>query len=220
VKKFGMAVHERRKRNQEVVRALPKGAVCDICQAMVEYVGQLVREDVVESDIEGLVNQMCLELPYPLGGLCEAFVDQDIDAIIEDVEAGIENFDICVRIGGLCTSKDARNTVGGGRPRRPVSLKNFVKRSLLREAKPSGFFCDLCQDFIHEIEQLLLEDIAEDVIIGIADGICDLLPMPERSFCISVVDREIEDIIDWIVQGIDALNICGNLGFCSAPRKP
>jgi hypothetical protein len=209
VKRFGMAARGRRARNREAVWRLPDGAVCDICQSVVDLVVQLVLEDVVESDVEALVNQLCLELPYPLGGLCEAFVDQFIDEIIGEVEAGIEQFEICVKVG-LCVPQDAR---------RPVCLKNFVRKSLLR-AKPSGVLCDVCQDFIQVIEKLVLEGIAEDVIIDIADGICDLLPMPERSFCISVVDREIEDIIDWIVQGIDALNICGNLGFCSTPPQP
>jgi saposin len=211
VKKFGMNVHEHRKRNQVVVHGMPKGVVCDICQAIVDFVIELILEDVVEADIEALVNQMCLEFPFPLGGICQAFADEFIDEIIKDVEAGMESFDICTKIG-LCTSQDSRTVIA----RRTVSLKNFVRRSLLK-AKPAGVMCDICQDIIHAIEQLVLEGIAEEVIIDIADDICDLLPMPGRSFCISVVDREIETIIDWIVQGIDALDICGKLGFCSLP---
>jgi hypothetical protein len=118
---------------------------------------------------------------------------------------------VCARIG-VCAPGAAPADPA---PRRPLVLRNLVRRSRL-SALPAAFFCDVCQDIVHAIEDLVLEGVAEDVIEAAADAICDLLPMPARSFCISVVDREIEDIINWIVQGIDALDICGNLGFCGA----
>lgn len=199
------------KRPLAALAQLPNDVICDLCNELVHEIEVYVLEDFIEVDIEAIVGGMCGVLPNPVGALCQSFLDAHVEEIIAGLEAGIDALDICGVIG-LCPP--GKKTTGVAAPKRPAVQLVGVSKSRLMKAVPAGEACDLCQEFIHLIEQLVLDDVAEPVIEDVANAFCDVLPAPVNELCKSIVDRYIDDIIQWIEDGIDSLQICSWLFVC------
>jgi saposin len=86
-------------RSQKHLTTIPAGVFCDACQAIVQYIEKLVIDGFAEAEIEQLVADLCGDLPSPISGFCIAILDLEIENIIAWIDAGIEAFDICERLG-------------------------------------------------------------------------------------------------------------------------
>jgi saposin len=167
----------------------PNTLACEVCKQIIEYIEQLLIAGVIEADIEALVDQACDALPAPLSSLCVAFVNQNIDAIIQWINAGIDSLDICKQLG-LCESG----------PR-------------------AGLPCDICREIIGRVIQLVLEGQTEQQIIAGVNAMCDEFAGPLAEFCKSFMDASIDQIIKYCEQGLDATQICTALGLCDAAAR-
>jgi predicted Zn-dependent protease with MMP-like domain len=186
-------------KKKRVARRTPRNLYCDLCREFVTYVEDLVLKNYTEGKIEALVKEMCDQLPHPLSQLCSDCIDQVIDDVINWIIQGIDDYDICANLG-FCTQ--------GGQARRPVTRK-----------APADLYCDMCRDYIAYIEDLVLKNYTEGEIETLVKEMCDQLPHPLSQICNDCIDQVIDDVIDWIIQGIDNFGICVKLGFCSGTRR-
>jgi saposin len=187
--------------------SLPSGFFCDICQELIQEIEQLVLEDFVKADIESIVADLCNSLPSPFSSLCTSYIDQYIDEIIAGIESDIDSWNLCGQIG-LCSHRSSTKLASR------VGSKHRNGKSA-----PSGIFCDVCQEIVGYVEQLVLEGFIQADIEALVDDICRNLPSPFDSLCASTIDQYVDEIIVWIEQGIDSFNICGKIGLCSAKSR-
>jgi saposin len=173
----------------------PNTLACEVCKQIIDYIEQLLIAGFLESEIEALVDQLCEGLPAPLSSLCITFVNQNIEVIIQWINEGIDQLDICKQLG-LCESAPQAK-------RQPRSLP-----------------CDICREVVTRVIQLVLEGVAEEEIIAAANAFCDEYAGPLAAYCKSFLDSSIDSIIKYCEQGLDPDAICVLLGLCDAvPKK-
>jgi saposin len=80
---------------------------------------------------------------------------------------------------------------------------------------PTGILCDGCKDVIIMIRQMLIDGAAKEAIEAAVAQMCQSLG-PLASVCTSFIDQYIDEIFDWIDQGLDETTICSLIGLCSA----
>jgi saposin len=206
--KLGLCSSASKKRavRRPVQKAKVGGEVCDMCQETVQYIEQLLVDGFVKQDIDVLVAELCRALPAPLSALYTSWIDGYVDEIIADIGADIDALDICGKLR-LCSArhKPIRKAL---RPRRPILRR-----------PPGDILCDLCQEAIAYIEKAILNDTVEVALDELVNEACSGLPYPLSAICISTLDAYIDDIIVWIEQEIDHLQICQSIGFCTTPTS-
>jgi saposin len=205
---IGLCGRQASRRTSRAILIWPKQTVpgdifCDICQDAIEWLEKLILEEFVEVDLEALVAELCDVLPWPISTWCQSFLDENIEAIIADIEAGIGSLNICGKLG-LCSASPAQ--------RKPSVRKND---KVLRKI-PGDIFCDICQELVDYIAQLIVNGTIGPAIKEAVEQLCDdLLPWPLSSWCASFIDQYVDEIIADIEAGID--NICNLIGFCENP---
>lgn len=141
--------------------------------------------------------------PFPLSSACNSIADGYIDEIFAWIDAGLEALDICQKIG-LCSSDSAKRAV-----RRP-----------LQKAKVDATLCDISQEIVHYIAQLVFEGFVKEDIEALVAELCQALPAPLSAVCTGWIDGHIGEIIADIDGGVGPLAICGKMRMCSARDTP
>jgi saposin len=167
----------------------PNTLACEVCKQIIVYIEQLILAGYIESEIESLVDQACAELPPPLNTFCTAFVNQYIADIIEWINAGIDNLDICKRIG-LCESTTA----------------------------PQSLACDICKQVVQRVMQMLLEGKIEEEIIETLNQFCDEYAAPYSELCKNILDSLVDTIIKYCEAGLSVDEVCATIGLCDGKR--
>jgi saposin len=75
--------------------------------------------------------------------------------------------------------------------------------------------CEICQDVVFYIEQLVLEGYLERDIEELVAELCQNFPAPISTICQSYLDEYVHSIIQWIEEGIDSFDICTRIGLCT-----
>ena len=75
--------------------------------------------------------------------------------------------------------------------------------------------CQTCEFLVHLIQnQITVTNKTISDIITVVKDVCQHLHSPSGKECLSVID-DIQQIIDWIMNGLSFRQICQKLGFCS-----
>jgi saposin len=168
---------------------------CSMCTTVVHYVsGMLGMEEPV---IEAEVNKLCDALG-PFAGTCKTVVDGYLKQIIQWLEDGTHEKEICQRIG-LCTGKRGNSML-------PLRV----------EAKISNGACSICKDIVGVVASLL--DQTLPVIEAEVDKLCEDMG-PVSSICKMIVNHYLEEIIDWLNKGTSVDEVCDKIGLCSTRKQ-
>jgi saposin len=178
-----------------------KDELCDLCVGVVDYLKELVADGYSESEILALADDLCGLLPAPYSILCLSVVTQYGDEVYDWIVENQDSANICSHFE-ICPKPSA--------PRRAVKSKGHLT------SLPAGVFCDACQDVVHFIESAVIDGFVPDEIEALVADLCNSLPSPLSAYCISLVDSQLESILAWIDEGIEAFDICGSLGLCGA----
>jgi saposin len=84
--------------------------------------------------------------------------------------------------------------------------------------KPGTLACEVCKQIIEYLEELLIAGWAKDELDALAQEVCQTLPAPLSSLCLTFLDQYIDDIVQWLDDGITSLDICKRLGFCETSK--
>jgi hypothetical protein len=79
-------------------------------------------------------------------------------------------------------------------------------------------FCDFCVNITDYIVELVFEGFLQTQIEALLDDLCNFLPSPINTFCVTFINENVEAIIASIVDPVeaDAVAICGEIGLCGA----
>ena len=191
---------------------IPKGAkndiVCETCQQLVKYVEKLIDSQTTKDKIIELCEELCDKIPAPYGSICDSLVETYISQIIDWVEKEIEALDICKRIG-LCTDNKAKK----------VNKVNKVNKIRIPKNVDNDLICTVCQQVVAFVETLMTEEKTEEEIIALVEKLCDKIPAPYGSICDSLAEAYIPQIMAWLKEELEVLDICQKIGLCSATAK-
>jgi len=175
------------------------GKVCDICQQVVNYIATLLTQSYTEAEIVALVEKLCTSIPAPFSLACDAIAAKYVPVIIEWLAKELTAVDICSKVG-LCSTKAL--------PRIAVPAK-----------ADNGLVCEVCKQLVFYVEDLIQEQKTQEEIIALAQKLCDKIPAPYGAICDTLVAQYIPQIIKWLEQEIEIIDICAKLNLCQAQQK-
>jgi len=175
------------------------GISCTMCQTIVAQVEKIMVDTKVESEIIALVEKLCDKFPSPYSTLCNSLVEQYVPVIMQWLEQGLEHLEICQKLG-FCTN-------------------NSVIRNV------NGISCTMCQTIVAQVEKIMVDTKVESEIIALIEKLCEKFPSPYSTLCNSLVEQYVPVIMEWLEQGLEHIEICQKLGFCTTEqvllaRKP
>jgi hypothetical protein len=180
----------------------PGDLFCDLCQDAIAFLEQVVLEGFIEGDLEALVTEICNVLPWPVSTWCSDFLDENIEAIIADIVAGIDSLNICANIG-LCGADS--------------EVKRAPKAKAVLMKPPGDVFCHVCKDMVDYIALLVLNGTETPAIEELVAQACgNGYPAPVDSLCANFFSSYIDEIIAAIAE--DREDICAVIGICQNPR--
>jgi hypothetical protein len=138
--------------------------------------------------------------------------DSVIDVVIELVESGFHKRQICKKVD-LCA-----RAPNGLVAKSVTKARKFAGAGLLVKQAPDDVFCDICNDIVDYITELVLNGTIEPVIEELVTELCDVLPWPLSSWCYDFIDQYIQEIIELIEEGAE--DICSLIGICATPPRP
>ena len=169
--------------------------VCDMCQQLVKYIEELVASQMVEEEIETLVLKLCDKFNAPYNTLCATLVKQYVPTICQWIDQGIETLEICKKIK-LCKKTEQ------------------VARLAIPAGAEDSFVCDMCQQLVKYIEELVASQMVEEEIETLVLKLCDKFNAPYNTLCATLVKQYVPTICQWIDQGIETLEICKKIKLC------
>ena len=79
--------------------------------------------------------------------------------------------------------------------------------------------CQDCEFLVHLIQhQMSVANQTISDIIKVVKDVCQRLHSPSGKDCLIIID-DIQQIIDWITNGLSFRQICQKLGFCSIQEE-
>lgn len=75
--------------------------------------------------------------------------------------------------------------------------------------------CDSCRRVIKAIKALLDDHETEETIVAESAELCQSMPTSYAAICSQAIATYIPLILELLEEGVEALNICQNVGFCS-----
>ena len=175
------------------IRRNANGITCTLCTTVVSAIEKAMTSTTVESEIIALVEKLCAKIEAPYSTLCNSLVEQYIPTIMQWLEQGLEKIEICQKIG-LCAT-------------------------LTR--KPNGITCTLCTKVVDAVEKAMVSTIVESEIIALVEKLCAEIPAPFSTICNSLVEQYVPQIMEWLEQGLESIDICQKIGLCDIiTRKP
>jgi saposin len=167
---------------------------CTLCQTVVQMVEKVMVDTKVEADVQALVGKVCLKFPAPYDTLCQSLVGQFIPTIMEYLEQGLEKLDVCRKIK-MCPKADA------------VSANKFDVAGPLT--------CTICTTIVSSVEQYIIDQKTEAEAIALLKKLCVKFPAPYNTLCDTLVEQYVPQIMQWAEQGIEKVEICKKLKFCT-----
>lgn len=190
------------------------GIGCGICKTIVSAVEAAISVNTSVDEIMSLLDIICDMSPEPVKDTCEKLVSTSIPIVITLIDQGIEAAEICT-ILKYCTGSSEK--LGYHRPM--LVGRRTAARPLLRRTRlmPRDF-CSTCTEIVHLIEKAIDSGASIETIEEMLDSFCESLP-GFQSLCESLVNQYTPLILEFIDQGIEALEICQKIGVCSSRQQ-
>jgi len=198
-----VVVEEKKK---PLVQSSPKfvaGAVgCTICQTVALYVEKWMAENSTEQSIIDRLEVFCSALG-PASPECKSIVATYLPQLIAWIEAKESPLVFCSQVG-LCTGETQSSVQ---QPR--LNGLRTQKRSEEQGA------CPICEMVVTYVEQLVAQNNTIAEIVAKVEEVCNLLPSPGSSFCDSLAQQYVPQLVQWILNKENPQNFCTSIGFCS-----
>jgi saposin len=161
---------------------------CDVCSRLALRVDILLEEGHNEAHIRRELERDCHRLPRELRAGCEQLVANDLHQVIAWLQAEVTPTEVCERLK-VCPLKT--------------------------EVKKNDVFCDLCKQAVKYVEDLLKDGKVEhEIAVEVKKYVCEQLPFPISTACSGAVDQYLPEILKYLEQGLETLDICVRIGIC------
>ena len=164
---------------------------------VIKQIIRCLEDQKVESEIKEYVEGLCTKyFTEPYGSICSSFVEQYTTDILELLEQGITELDICKRFGYCSTQRISA----------PVS--------------DNGFTCTICTAIVAEVEKVMVSTKVKSEVISLVEKLCNEFAAPFSTICDSIVETYVPKIMEWLEEGLDSLQICQKLKLCDEAIMP
>jgi saposin len=174
---------------EKTLESADNGISCTMCKTVVAQVEHLLLDKKVESEIIEALSNLCKKFPAPYDALCTSFVQKYTVEILQLIEQGVEKAEICKKFGYCAT-----------------------QLNLLPQTNAMG--CSVCTTIISEVEKIMVSTKVESEVIELVKKLCVKLPAPYSTLCDSLVAQYIPQIMQWLEQGLEHLEICQKVKLC------
>ncbi|XP_066930341.1 uncharacterized protein [Clytia hemisphaerica] len=170
---------------------------CTVCQDALEVLDNIIKENKTEEAIKNGLDKLCSLLPSSLSGECQSLVTLYGDAILNLLINEIDPSAICKELK-LCAS--ARKVV-------KTPIKNEVT-------------CEFCKYAMTYLDNQLKSDRTEAKIKSALDSLCTHLPSSVSGECESLINSNLDFLVQLLVRELDPTTICDALKVCTtSPTK-
>jgi hypothetical protein len=169
-----------------------KGSLSTACNNIIRKVENLVVKGNGKHLIKEFLDEACDLLDSPISDSCKSFIRSKLDGIINWIESGISTVDICKMIG-----------LHDGKLEENFSI-DILKAPL----------CNMCKGLIKQVEQNVLDGFGKSAINNLIKTACNKLPSFATTMCSSLLDNQVEKIMNFVKQGLSTTDICKKIKLC------
>lgn len=206
---------------------------CELCEQLVKHLRDVLVANTTELEFKQVLEGLCKQTKA-FKDECVSVVDQYYPIIYETLVNNLDANGACFMIG-VCPKGNNLAHVAPALPMLPVTQK-VPKRKLGENEKPinlmalpidqlmgpkltpglvdSGASCQICQYFLHYVQEELSDARNEDEIKELVGRSCDKFPNSLRGNCHNFINLYGDAIIALLVQEIDPREICPQLKLC------
>jgi len=197
-----VVVEKRKPLIQSTPKFLPGNTVgCTICQTVALYVEKWIAENSTEQSIIDRLEVFCSALG-PAGPECKSIVATYLPQLIAWIEAKESPLVFCSQVG-LCTGETQSSD--------EIPRDDF--RTQKRSEEQGG--CPICEMVVTYVEQLVAQNNTIAEIIAKVEEVCNLLPAPGSSFCDTLAQQYVPQLVQWILNKENPQTFCTSIGFCT-----
>ncbi|XP_037070539.1 prosaposin-like isoform X2 [Pollicipes pollicipes] len=180
--------------------------LCDICEFGLQELRKVLMEDATEDELTEQVGRLCHLLPRTLANRCNKFVATYGDFIITMLAQEIDPSEVCPALR-LCPLPDTEASLEESESSEQLSSEERVDEA------PG---CAICEYAMNTLLDYLKDKKTERDIRDALDRVCDMLPHTVSHECEELVNTFTEELIDMLVSGMTADEICVMLRLCVA----
>ncbi|XP_075215807.1 prosaposin isoform X2 [Lycorma delicatula] len=206
------------------------GDICNVCKDMVKQARDQLNSNETQEELREVLEGSCKLLPTKVVKTeCIKMVDEFIPELIEALSSQMNPQVVCATVG-LCNSarmdlllqqeklKKSEEVL----PIQPLPLDRMLlqlptnlpmKTEIYKRGKEA---CELCELFLHYIQQQITLPKSEDEIKKVVNGVCIKLPKDVATQCSSFIEVYGDDFIALLAQEIDPSVVCPSIGACPA----
>jgi saposin len=171
---------------------------CDLCKDAMNEVEKQLSDPATKEKLENLFGQFCSYLPQSLRSDCTNFINSNIDALIDILEQELKPNTVCPALG-LCPGSMMSPV--------PVRVKDLE--------------CDVCKDVVASFRQKLENPESKVIVQTFLEEACIRLPSSLAAECKDFVDKNIDFILNILIQEVDPQTVCSFLSICpDSIKKP
>lgn len=165
--------------------------VCPLCEKMFEEVFKAIMTNRSKAVIILALEEVCYLVSSEQRHKCFDFFKEYSDFIVEEILEGMTPKLLCMSLG-ICDLFEVP----------PPPVQNVE--------------CELCKAVVNTVYKNMEENGTKEEIIEELEKVCSYLPYVHDQ-CKGLVDKYGSQMIDMLVQGMPAEEVCQKLGFCKVP---
>lgn len=174
-------------KSKKVTFAIADPSECTNCEAVVDFVEDLINSDATEQEIENILNAMCsLTDQYQIE--CEAIVEAGIPQVISWILANENSTIVCSQLGVCSASKSAP------------------------QVAPSEN-CATCQEIVQFVEVYAEDNATVAEVKSFIEGLCVAFGSFSTT-CTDIVSYGVDNFINFIKTNEDPKTACTEVGLC------
>ncbi|GFT56774.1 hypothetical protein NPIL_92711 [Nephila pilipes] len=176
-----------------------KDTECALCKAFAFYLEKELEQDRskvgIRNAIAGICEKWMIEYPDP----CNYIVSKYSLKMQMAIAKGISFDSICVEVKMCPIEQDKTDGV-------------IVKVVSNNRDSP---LCKLCKDALTDIENVLNDPDTKKIIVDGLDKFCNVFPDFIKNPCISLINSNVDRLLDILQQELRPENVCPALGMCA-----
>ncbi|XP_043206375.1 prosaposin-like [Amphibalanus amphitrite] len=193
-------------------RFKPNTELCDLCEFGLNELRKVLEEGSTEDEISEEVGRLCDLLPGTLTGRCHQFVTEYGSFVVQMIAQEVDPTEVCPALR-LCPLPSSL-----AESSEEFSEQSSSQSSEEEEREGDGPGCAICEYAMNTLLDFLKDKKTEDEIRDGLDRVCEMLPSTVSRECQELVNTFMEEIIDMIVSGMTADEICITLRLCQPAR--
>eukprot|EP00092_Neocalanus_flemingeri_P033617 GFUD01036545.1.p1 GENE.GFUD01036545.1~~GFUD01036545.1.p1 ORF type:complete len:893 (-),score=233.50 GFUD01036545.1:245-2923(-) len=172
---------------------------CVLCEYVLHELQQYIKDGQTEAQIKKTVEAICDQMPGVIKKECKDFVDTYEPAIVAFLVNEIEPTQVCPMLH-LCDQQEKMN--------------NLEATGLISLKSDSS--CEMCEFAMDEVFSILKNKDDQDMVKNALESICYRLPNSIERNCEDFVEKYTSSIINLIVTGLTADEVCAALDLCAS----